>query len=221
MYARLPRCAPTARNTASKRPSCIVSSDARHLAVELERDPEVEDPLDLGVEDVARQPVLRDPEAHHAAGPRAGVVDRHVVAETGEVVRGGEPGRAGADDEHALAGRRRGDLDLPALRDRLVAEEPLDRVDPDRLVELGAVADALARVVADPAHHGRERVVLHDLAPGALVARRPPPRPRRATAGCSRRPGTRCCTAAAGGRTPGARSASCPSCWRGSSRRRA
>ena len=47
---------------------------------QLELDAEVEDPLDLGVEDVAREPVARDAEAHHAAGQRPGVVDRHGVA---------------------------------------------------------------------------------------------------------------------------------------------
>ena len=61
----------------------------------------------------------------------------------------------------------------PALLDRLVAEEPLDRVDPDRLVELAAVAGGLAGVVADPPHDRRERVVLHDLPPRALVASPP------------------------------------------------
>ena len=62
---------------------------------------------DLGVEDLARQPVARDAEAHHPAGPRAGVVDLDRVAEAREVVGGRQPGRPGADDEHALAGRRR------------------------------------------------------------------------------------------------------------------
>jgi hypothetical protein len=41
-----------------------VPDDARRL----ERDPEVEDALQLGVEDVPWQPVRRNPEAHHPAG---------------------------------------------------------------------------------------------------------------------------------------------------------
>jgi hypothetical protein len=40
-------------------------------------DAQVEDALHLGVEHVARQAVLRDAEAHHAAGQRAGLDDRH------------------------------------------------------------------------------------------------------------------------------------------------
>ena len=78
--------------------------DVGDLAVQLQRHAHVEDPLRLGVEHVARQPVLGDPEAHHPADHRAGLVDRHVVAEPGQVVGGGEPGGPGADDQHALAG---------------------------------------------------------------------------------------------------------------------
>ena len=78
--------------------------DVGDLAVQLELDAHREDPVDLGVEHVARQPVGRDAEAHHAAGHRAGLVDRHLVAEAAQVVRGGEPGGPGADDQHALAG---------------------------------------------------------------------------------------------------------------------
>jgi hypothetical protein len=50
--------------------------------------------------------------------------------------------------------------ELPAALQRLVAEEALDRIDADRLVELRAIARVFARVVADPAHDRRQRVVL-------------------------------------------------------------
>ena len=72
-------CAPTARNAASKPPSSHRLEDVRDLGVQLERHAEVEDALHLGVEDVARQAVLGNAEAHHAAGHRAGVADRDVV----------------------------------------------------------------------------------------------------------------------------------------------
>ena len=132
--------------------------------------PSAEDPLDLRVEHVARQPVLRDPEAHHPAGHRPGLADRHGVPEPRQEIGGREARWPGADDEHPLARGLGVRLDPPAPLDPLVADEALDRVDPHRLVELAAVAGRLARVVADPAHDRRERVVLHDLAPGALVA---------------------------------------------------
>ena len=139
------------------------------FAIQLECHAEVEDALDLGVEDVAWQPVCRDAEAHHAAGHRAGLADRDLVAATGEVVGGGKARRAGADDQHPLAGRLGVKGELPALPDRLIAEEPLDAVDPDGVVDLGAVAGGLARVVADTSHHGGQRVVLYELTPGGLV----------------------------------------------------
>jgi hypothetical protein len=110
------------------------------LAVELELDAEVEDALDLRVEDLAREPVARDAEAHHAAGARAGIADRHRVAAAREMVGRRQAGRPGTDDQHALARRRGRHIDGPALLDRLVTEEALDRVDPDRLVEVPAVA---------------------------------------------------------------------------------
>ncbi len=143
--------------------------DVRDLAVQRQLDAQVEDALHLGVEHVARQPVLRDAEAHHAAGERAGFDDRHAVAEAAQVIGGREPRRAGADDQHALAGFARRRRELPAALDRLVAEEALDRIDADRLVELAAVARALARVVADAPHDGGQRIVRGQRAPGGLV----------------------------------------------------
>jgi hypothetical protein len=81
-----------------------------------------------------------------------------------------QPRRAGPDDEDPLAGELGGRrLEGPALAEGLVAEEALDGVDADGLVDLGAVTGGLAGVVADPAHDRRERVVLDDLPPGRLV----------------------------------------------------
>jgi hypothetical protein len=96
-----------------------------------------------------------------------GVDEVDLVAETAQVVGGTEPRRARADDEDALAGVGAGRGQRPAALDREVAEEALDGVDPDRLVELGAVARRLARVIADASHHGGKGIVLDELAPGA------------------------------------------------------
>jgi hypothetical protein len=51
------------------------------------------------------------------------------VTHTGEVVGGGLAGRLRAYHQHPLTRRRRVDGNLPALAERLVAEEPLHRVD--------------------------------------------------------------------------------------------
>ena len=136
---------------------------------ELERHPGRDDARDLGVEHVPRQPVGRDAVAHHAAGLRRRVAHDDVVAEASQLVRGGQPGRAGTHHEDATAGRRRRHGQRPALLDGVVAEESFDGVDAHRLVEEAAVAGRLARVVADAAHDGRERVGLHERAPGRLV----------------------------------------------------
>ena len=102
------------------------------------------------VEHVAGQPVGRDAVAHHPAGLVARVADLDLVAEPGQVVGGRQPARPGADHEHPLAAADRRRVERPALLEREVAQEPLDRMDRDGAVEVGAVADALARVVADP-----------------------------------------------------------------------
>jgi hypothetical protein len=57
-------------------PDFIVLEDVVDLGVELDLDAHVDDALHLGVEDFARQAVLGDAEAHHAAHDRAGFVDR-------------------------------------------------------------------------------------------------------------------------------------------------
>ena len=77
--------------------------DVVDLGVELELDAHIEDALHFRIEHVARQPVLGNAEAHHAAGRRARIVDRHGVAHAAQMVGRGQTGRAGADDEHALA----------------------------------------------------------------------------------------------------------------------
>jgi hypothetical protein len=59
--------------------------------------------------------------------------------------------------------------EAPALLQRLVAEEALDRVDADGLVDLAAVADAFAGVVADPPHDRGERVVARQVPPRGFV----------------------------------------------------
>ncbi len=62
--------------------------DVGDFGVELECDAHVQDAVHLGVQDVARQPVLRDAVAHHAAGCGARVLDRHRMTQAGEMVGG-------------------------------------------------------------------------------------------------------------------------------------
>src|SRR5215217_7052190 len=92
------------------------------------------------------------------------------MPQSGEVVCGRKPGRACTDDEHALPRRRGRTGELPALLDREIADEALDGVDAHRLIELGPVADRLAGVVADSAHHARKRIVVNELLPCPAIA---------------------------------------------------
>ncbi len=143
--------------------------DVVDLGIEDELDPHRHNAPDLGVEHVARQAIFGDAEAHHTAGQRPSLADRHPMAEAPQMIGGGEARRSGADDEHALARFALRLVERPAFGDRDVAEEPLDRIDADRLVDLGAVAGGFARVIADAAHHGGQRIVFGQGAPGVLV----------------------------------------------------
>ena len=64
------------------------------------------DELGLAADDVAGQAVLGDAHVHHAARHGQVFEDGGGVAQTGQVVGGGEAGRPGADDGHLLARRR-------------------------------------------------------------------------------------------------------------------
>ena len=70
--------------------------------------PESEDPLDLLLEDLARQAVLRDADGHHAAGHGHRLEDGDRVAEAGEVLGGRHAGGAAADDRDLLGPRLAG-----------------------------------------------------------------------------------------------------------------
>jgi hypothetical protein len=84
------------------------------------------------------------------------------VAETPQMIRRRKAARACANDKNALAGRRR-NRHLPSLLVREIAEEAFDGVNADRAIEVIAVAARLARVIADPAVNGGERIVLNEL----------------------------------------------------------
>src|SRR5512132_584271 len=142
--------------------SLFFADDVLDLVIEHDLHARSLDALNLAVEDVARQPVGGDAEVHHAACDRAGLVDLHGMAHQRQMMRARQTAGAGADDQDAFAGGRRGDRRRPLLGERLVSEKPLDRVDGDRRVELAAVAVRLARVIADAAVHRRQRIVLED-----------------------------------------------------------
>ena len=156
------------------------------------------DPVELAGEHVAGQPVGRDAVPHHPARLAARVPDLHLVAEPGQVVGGRQPARPGADHEHPLAAadRRRVEAATPApARGRPGTARPngsrrrcrgwrgcrRSRTGGSRPARGSRAADCPRRADATPARAGP---------PGCATAR----------PGCSRRPGSRRCTAAAGRR---------------------
>ena len=170
MSTRLDRCAPTATKTASKAPARRSASRSSTRWPCSKMTPRSRIRLDLGVEHVAGQPVGGDAVPHHPAGLGPVVTDHDLVAATGEVVGGGQPARPGADDEHPPAGALGRPLEAPAALDGEVTEVALHGVHRHRTVELGPVADGLARVVADPPVDGGHRVVVGERPPGLLLA---------------------------------------------------
>jgi hypothetical protein len=123
------------------------------------------DPVQLAVQDVTWHPVGRYAVAHHSARSLPRVPYLHLVPEPGQVVGGRKPARPGADDQHPLAAAGRRRIKRPPPLKREIAEEPLNAVNRYGAVEIGSVADALARVIADPAVDRRHRIVADQLPP--------------------------------------------------------
>ncbi len=124
-------------------------------------DTEIEDPLDLGVQLLARQPVFGNAVAQHSPQFGEGFEDRHPVPAPGQVIGAAQSPRPSPDDGHLLAGI--GDIDGFTGRGAVaLGDVALDEVDADRLVHLVAQAFDLALADADAAAHHRERVPFTD-----------------------------------------------------------
>ena len=127
------------------------------------------DPVQLGIQHVAGQPVARNAVPHHPAGHGARVADLDLVAEPRQVVGGGQSARPRADDQDSLAGPGGRWFEHPAALPGQVAEEPLHRMDRHCAVEMGSVADGFTRVIAHPAVDCGEWVVRDELTPRGFV----------------------------------------------------
>ena len=77
---------------------------AAHGVVELHVDAGAQDPVDLGLQALARQTIAGDAVAQHAAQVVALLKNGHLVAHHGQVVGTGKAGRAAADHGDALTG---------------------------------------------------------------------------------------------------------------------
>ena len=127
--------------------------------VEMHGDPRAagEHPVDVLVEDLWRAAERGDAPGHVAAEHPGQLVDVDRVARLREILRGGQAGRAAADDADRLRLRdRHGGRAM--RRAELVHHVALQVADRERPVRVGAAAGRLARRVADPAADRRERV---------------------------------------------------------------
>ena len=127
---------------------------------------QLENLIDLEVQDLLGQPVLRDAVAEHPSGLRHRLEHVHLVPLDGEVVGTRQPGRPRTHDGDFLAVRRR-DLGPEGLRlaEVEIGDVALDVVDSDGLVEHPAAAPLdLARAGADATADRWERVGLLDQA---------------------------------------------------------
>src|SRR5207302_11220028 len=110
-----------------------------------------------------------DAVAHETAGLGELLVEVHVVAGAGELLRTGHARRTGADDGDLLAGLdRRWLRNRPALRDGAVGDGALDGLDGDRIVVDVERAGGLARRRADAAGHFRKIIGAVQIARGLL-----------------------------------------------------
>jgi hypothetical protein len=88
------------------------------------------------------------------------------MAEPSRMIGGRQSAGSGVDNQHPLVAGRRVDRELPVSDRGKIAEKPLDGMDADGPVECRTVAGAFARVIADAAVNGRQRVVPHQGLPG-------------------------------------------------------
>ena len=131
---------------------------------------------------------------HHAAGHRSRFVDFNGVAHAGEVIRGGQSARSGADHQNALTTGLCRELECPAFLSGQIAQEAFDCMNANRLIEFAAVTGVFARMVADAAVNRPASDC-----PAPKSPRLPgtfPPGRTPATPGCPPRRDKRCCRGA-------------------------
>ena len=138
-------------------------ADAR---VRLDVDAEFDDRFDLTRDQRAREPILGNPEHHHAAEMLVGFVHDDRMTGEPELARGGQPGRTAADHPNARQGRGR-DVAVGGVPNRVRGEaldtetlghESLQRSNGHWRIDRTAPARALTRRRADASTHRRERI---------------------------------------------------------------
>ena len=137
--------------------------------VELHVDTGAQDPVDLGLQSLARQAVAGNAVAQHAAQVVALLKDGHLVTHHGQVVGAGKASRAAADHGDALAGAV-GHGGLVVVEVAMLNGKTLEGKDVHGVVDHAAAAVHLAGMLAHQAADERQRVVLADDLDGVGIA---------------------------------------------------
>ena len=129
--------------------------------IELNVDAGAQDPIDLGLQALARQTIAGDAVAQHAAQVVALLKNGHFVAHHGQVVGAGKTGRAAADHSDAPTGVVHY-MRLVVVEVTVLNGKTLEGEDVHGVVDHAAAAVHLAGMLAHQAADERQRVVLAD-----------------------------------------------------------
>ena len=142
---------------------------AAHGVVELHVDTGAQNPVDLGLQALARQTIAGDAVTQHAAQVVTLLKDGHLMAHHGQVVGAGKAGRAAADHGDALTGvvhyMRFVVVEVAVLNGKTLEGEDVHGV-----VDHAATAVHLAGMLAHQAADERQRIVLADDLDGIGIA---------------------------------------------------
>ena len=142
---------------------------AVHGVVELNVDAGAQDPVDLGLQTLARQTIAGDAVAQHAAQVVTLLKDGHLMTHHGQVVSAGKAGRAAADHGDALTGvvhyMRFVVVEVAVLNGKTLEGEDVHGV-----VDHATATVHLAGMLAHQAADERQRVILADDLDGIGIA---------------------------------------------------
>ena len=137
--------------------------------VEFHVDAGTQDPVNLGLQALARQTVAGNAIAQHATQVMTLLKDRHLMAHHGQVVGTGKAGRAAANHGDALAGVVHY-MRFMVVEITMLNGKTLEGEDVHRVVDHAAAAVHLAGMLAHQAADERKRVVLADDLDGIGIA---------------------------------------------------
>jgi len=141
-----------------------------NLAVRLKIDTKINNALNFRIQCLSRQAVFRNPIAHHAARFFQDFHNRHFMPEQSQMIGSWQTRRSRPDHKNALSRCLGFFAEWPAFFQSHVAQELLNRVNPNRIINDHAVTRPLARMIANPPHCRRHRIILHNLTPCVLIA---------------------------------------------------